>query len=63
MSSVLPGSHVGQHVRAVQDRHGDLELSRFIGELIRILMSALMDDVLSETRARLGSSEGGRYCR
>jgi dGTPase len=46
----------GAHVRAVQDRHGDLELSRFIGELIRILMSALMDDVLGETRTRLAAA-------
>ena len=46
----------GDHVRAVRDRRGDLELSRFIGELIRTLMSALMDDVLHETRARLAAA-------
>ena len=49
----------GAHVRAARDRHGDLELSRFIGELIRTLMSALMDDVLNETRARLAASAPG----
>ena len=43
----------GEHVRAVRERYGELELSRFIGELIRRLMSALTDNVLSETRARL----------
>lgn len=43
----------GDHVRALRDRRGELELSQFIGELIRTLMSALMDDVLNETRARL----------
>ena len=46
----------GSHVRAVQARRGDLELSRFIGELIRTLMSALMDDVLVETRIRLAAA-------
>jgi len=49
----------GAHVREARDRHGDLELSRFIGELIRTLMSALMDDVLNETRARLAASAPG----
>ena len=34
-------------------RHGELELSRFIGELIRTLMSELMEDVLATTRANL----------
>jgi len=45
---------VGDHVRGVLERHGELELSRFIGELIRTLMSELMEDVLVETRANLG---------
>jgi dGTPase len=47
----------GEHVRAVQAAHGELELSRFIGELIRTLMSALMDDVLIETRLRLAAAK------
>jgi dGTPase len=47
---------VGEHVRAVQARYGTLELSRFIGELIRTLMSALILDVLSETRIRLAAA-------
>jgi dGTPase len=49
----------GDHVRVLQSRRGELELSRFIGELIRTLMSALMDDVLNETRARLASVAPG----
>ncbi|HEX2760951.1 MAG TPA: hypothetical protein VHM27_10575, partial [Rhizomicrobium sp.] len=44
---------VGPHVKGVLDRHGELELSRFIGELIRTLMSELMEDVLVQTRANL----------
>ena len=44
---------VGRHARAVLDRRGELELSRFIGELIRTLMSELMDDVATTTRANL----------
>ena len=44
----------GTHAKAVLARYGELELSRFIGELIRTLMSALTDDVRSETGRRLG---------
>ena len=32
---------------------GSLELGRFIGELVRLLISVLIDDVLAETRSRL----------
>ena len=46
----------GPDVRAVRARYGELELSRFIGELIRRLMSALTDDVLAETRTRLAAA-------
>ena len=46
---------VGNHVKGVLERRGELELSRFIGELIRTLMSELLEDVLVTTRARLGS--------
>lgn len=44
---------VGAHVNGVLHRHGELELSRFIGELIRTLMSELMEDVLVQTAANL----------
>jgi dGTPase len=43
----------GDHVKGVLERHGELELSRFIGELMRTLISELMEDVLSQTRASL----------
>jgi dGTPase len=46
---------VGDHVRGVLERHGELELSRFIGELIRTLMSELLEDVLAATRANLAA--------
>jgi dGTPase len=49
---------VGDHVKGVLERHGELELSRFIGELIRTLMSELLEDVLAETRANLAA---GRF--
>jgi dGTPase len=49
---------VDAHVRGVLDRHGEeLELSRFIGELIRTLMSELMEDVLAQTRANLDAAQ------
>ncbi|HWX90429.1 MAG TPA: deoxyguanosinetriphosphate triphosphohydrolase [Rhizomicrobium sp.] len=43
----------GDHVKGVLERHGELELSRFIGELIRTLISELMEDVLNQTCANL----------
>jgi dGTPase len=43
----------GDHVKGVVARHGNMELSRFIGELMRTLMSELMEDVLITTRANL----------
>ncbi len=56
ISDLAQAPLVGDHVLAVQARYGQLELSRFIGELIRTLMSALTDDVLSETSARLAAA-------
>jgi dGTPase len=43
----------GPHVEAIVARYGELELSRFIGEMIRTLMSALLDDLRLETSRRL----------
>ncbi len=53
---LLSAPLVGDHVRGVLERHGELELSRFIGELIRTLMSELMEDVLVQTRANLSQA-------
>jgi dGTPase len=47
----------GDHVKGVLERHGELELSRFIGELIRTLMSELMEDVLGQTEANLAAGQ------
>ena len=49
----------GEAVRGVRDRYGALELGRFIGELVRTLMSTLVDDVLNETRQRIGAAKIG----
>jgi dGTPase len=43
----------GAHAIAVEKRWPGLETGRFVGELIRTLMSALLDDLLSHTRAEL----------
>jgi dGTPase len=43
----------GPGVRTVRARFGALDMGRFIGELVRILMSSLVDDVLTESRKRL----------
>jgi dGTPase len=47
----------GAHVRAVTARYGELELGRLIGEMIRTLMSALVDDVRAETGRRLAATD------
>jgi dGTPase len=41
------------HVRSVHSQYGDLELGRFIGQLVRMLMSALVEDLLTETKRRI----------
>jgi dGTPase len=56
ISDLAAAPLAGDHVRAVQSLRGDLELSRFIGELIRTLMSALMDDVVRQTGVRLAAA-------
>ena len=43
----------GAHVKGVLARYGAMELSRFVGELIRTLMSSLLNDLLAQTRANL----------
>ena len=47
----------GAHVKAVRARFGELELGRFIGELVRTLMSVMVDDLLAETRRRIAAAE------
>jgi dGTPase len=56
IQDLLAAPLAGDHVRGVLERHGDLELSRFIGELIRTLMSDLMEDVLAQTGANLAEA-------
>ncbi len=46
----------GGHVQGVLARFGRLELGRFIGELVRTLMSRMVDDLLDETRARIAAA-------
>jgi dGTPase len=43
------------HVRLVLASYGELELGRFIGEIVHRLMSALVMDLLSETRSRIAA--------
>ncbi len=46
----------GAHVKRALARFGRIELGRFIGELVRTLMSELVDDLLAETRRRLAAA-------
>jgi dGTPase len=43
----------GWYVEEVGTRYGELELSRFIGEVVHRLMSAMVTDLLAETSARI----------
>ena len=47
---------MGISVKDVTGRYGEIELSRFIGEMIRMLMSALLDDVRAATAARIAAA-------
>lgn len=47
---------VGPHAADIISSHAALETGRFIGEIVRRLMSALIRDLLAETRARLDAA-------
>jgi dGTPase len=47
----------GEHARDVVQTYSELELGRFIGEIVRRLMSALIEDLLGETRQRIAAAE------
>ena len=47
----------GPHVKAVRARFGALELGRFIGELVRTLMSVMVDDLLAQTQGRIAAAK------
>jgi dGTPase len=47
---------VGPHVQAIGGRYGHLEAGRLIGEIVRRLMSAMIGDMVEETRARLAAA-------
>ena len=46
----------GPHIAEVLARYGDLETGRLVGEIVRRLMSAMIGDLLAETRVRLAAS-------
>jgi dGTPase len=46
---------VGEPARDIRKTYGELELGRFIGELVRVLIGRLVDDLLTETRSRLAA--------
>lgn len=50
---------VGPIIQAVRDRYPGLEESRLIHETIRRLITAMVDDLLTETRRRLAEAEPG----
>ncbi len=49
----------GPMARDIRKRFGTLETGRFIGELVRTLMSAMVGDLLAETSRRLADAKPG----
>ena len=49
----------GGPVEAIRKRRGELELSRFIGELVRTLIGAMADDLMAETGRKLSQTQPG----
>jgi dGTPase len=47
---------VGAHVKAIGGRYGHLEAGRLIGEIVRRLMSAMISDMIAETKTRLAAA-------
>jgi dGTPase len=48
---------VGAQVAEIHDLYGEIELGRLIGEIVRRLMSAMVIDILAETRLRLARAK------
>ncbi len=49
----------GVPVETIRKRNGELELSRFIGELVRTLIGAMAGDLLEETGKKLSQTQPG----
>lgn len=49
----------GPRAKAIFDRYGELETSRFIGELVSTLIGDLVGDLLVETQRRLAEAKPG----
>ena len=47
----------GQRARAIVARYGELETSRFVGELVSTLIGALVSDLLEETGRRVAAAK------
>jgi dGTPase len=49
----------GPRAKAIVDRYGQLETSRFIGELVSVLIGVLVYDLIDETKWRLAEERPG----
>jgi dGTPase len=56
-SDLLDVPLAGQHTRAVISEYGELELGRFIGEMVRRLMSELVVDLIGEAQRRIVAAQ------
>ncbi len=56
VEDLLDAPLAGPRAQALVVKYGELETGRFIGELVRTLIGALVDDMLAETRRRLAQA-------
>lgn len=57
MDELLEAPMAGVRAKAILDQWGNLETSRFIGELVSVLIGVLVYDLLDETRRRLADAK------
>ncbi|MEI9929452.1 MAG: deoxyguanosinetriphosphate triphosphohydrolase [Rhizomicrobium sp.] len=57
VADLIEAPLAGEQARDIEKRWPGLESSRFIGELVRTLIGSLVDDLLTETRARIATAE------
>jgi dGTP triphosphohydrolase len=57
MDELLTAPLAGPRAKEITDRYGELEPSRFIGELVSRLIGDLVADLLTETQARLAAAK------
>ncbi|GAA0556818.1 deoxyguanosinetriphosphate triphosphohydrolase [Rhizomicrobium electricum] len=59
VDELLTAPLAGPRAKEIMDRYGELEASRFIGELVSRLIGDMVADLLTETQTRLAAAKPG----